>query len=244
MNDIHLVMQGKGGVGKSFVAGNIAQYLKLNDPAALVIDTDPLTPTLSRFKALEPIHIQIADQAEVHLEKFDEMIEMIINTKSSVVIDTGASTFLPLSKYLINYSIFEILHDEHQKEIYIHVVINAQTQNDLLSTVACLETIATSFPEVTKLIIWLNEFGGKIKGFEDSKIYHAIKDRVLAIIDVKDPDELSLKDIGAMQNLFFTYDQAISSSDFRVISKSRLSRYKKSIFDQLQHLDSASLNSV
>lgn len=236
MNNVHLIMQGKGGVGKSVVAVNIAQFLKLKDPATLVIDTDPLTPTLSRYKALDPVHIQIADQAEVHLGKFDEMIEMIINTKSSVVIDTGASTFLPISKYLTNDAIFELLHDEYQKEIFVHVVLNAQTQNDLLSTVACLESIATSFPEIVKLVIWLNEFGGPIKGFEESKLYHSIKHRVMAIIEIKNPDELSLKDIGTMQNSFLTYEEAILSGIFWVVSKSRLFRLRKFIFDQLENL--------
>jgi hypothetical protein len=164
------------------------------------------------------------------------MIEMIINTKSSVVIDTGASTFLPISKYLLNDAIFELLHDDHEKEIFVHVVLNAQTQNDLISTVSCLESIANSFPEIVKLVIWLNEFGGPIKGFEESKLYHSIKHRVLAMIEIKNPDELSLKDIGAMQNSFLTYDEAIASGSFWVVSKSRLFRLKRFIFSQLENL--------
>lgn len=233
MNDIHIVMQGKGGVGKSFIAFHIAQYLKQKDQDAICIDTDPLTPTLSRYKALDPVHIQIANQAEVHLEKFDEMIEMITNTHSDVLIDTGSSTFLPISRYMINDSIFDLLTQEFGKKVVVHAVINAQTQNDFLATTACLHSITRLFPDNVTLVVWLNEFGGPIKNFEESNIYHAIKHRIDAIISIKDPDELALKDLSAMQSAFLTYEEAIASPSTRVVSKSRLKRLKSAVFDQL-----------
>src|SRR4051812_17020041 len=86
MNQLHIVMNGKGGIGKSIVAYNIAQYLKSLDPDALCIDTDPLTPTLSKYPGLKAVHIQIASEAEVYLNRFDEMIEKIIASSKDVVI--------------------------------------------------------------------------------------------------------------------------------------------------------------
>lgn len=77
MNQIHFVMNGKGGIGKSIVAYNIAQFIKSLDPGSICIDTDPLTPTLYNYKALDPVHIQIASDADVILTRFDEMIELI-----------------------------------------------------------------------------------------------------------------------------------------------------------------------
>ena len=84
-----------------------------------------------------------------------------------------------------------------------------------------------------ELVIWLNEYGGKIRGFEESKLYYSVKDRVTALIRIKDPDELAVKDIAAMLGGCLTYDEAISSSSFRVVSKARLKKIRKSIFDQL-----------
>ena len=146
MNEVHIVMQGKGGVGKSFVAFNLAQYLRSKNPETLCIDTDPLTPTLKRFEALNPMHIQIADQSSVDLQKFDEMIERIISSENDVIIDTGSSTFLPISNYMISSDIFDILCDEYRRRVIVHVVLNAQTQNDFHSTTTCLLGIARSFP--------------------------------------------------------------------------------------------------
>ena len=247
MNTVHFIMQGKGGVGKSFVAFNLAQFLRDQDPGTICIDTDPLTPTLSRFKAFDPRHIQIADHAAVDLYKFDEMIEIIIGTSSDVVIDTGASTFLPLSGYMLDHDIFELLYRNHGKRVMIHVVLNAQTQNDLSSTTACLESIAQTFPDFVELVIWLNEYGGPIVGFGESKLYYAIKDRVAAIVIIRDPDELVLRDIGTMQSACMTYDEALASDAFRVVARSRLSRARKFVFDQLVTFlstDSSSLQEV
>ena len=229
-------MQGKGGVGKSFVAYNLAQYLRAADPETLCIDTDPLTPTLSRFQALGATYIQIADHTTVSLHHFDEMIEKIINTTSDVVIDTGSSTFLPITTYMLAHEIFELIHESYGKRILVHIVLSAKTHNDFISTTNCLESIAASFPGFVDLVVWLNEFGGEIAGFKELKVYHEIKSRLLAVIKVKNPDELALRDISAMQNAYMTYEEALACDSFRVVSRSRLFRYRKSIWDQLAAL--------
>ena len=233
MNTVHLIMQGKGGVGKSFVAYNLAQYLMGADPATLCIDTDPLTPTLSRFQALGATYIQIADHTTVSLHHFDEMIEKIIGTASDVVIDTGSSTFLPLTKYMLAHEIFELLHESYGKRILVHVVLSAKTHNDFISTTNCLENIAATYPGFVDLVVWLNEFGGEISGFQELNVYHDIKSRLLAMIIAKNPDELALRDISAMQNAYMTYEEALACDSFRVVARSRLFRYRKSIWDQL-----------
>ena len=128
MNEVHAVLQGKGGVGKSWVAYIMAQYLRSSDPETVCLDTDPLTPTLVRYKALEPKHLQIADELTVRLDKFDEMMEIIANTQSDVLIDTGSSTFIPISKYMVDYDIIDMIKDSFSKQVVIHVVLFAGNQ--------------------------------------------------------------------------------------------------------------------
>ena len=236
MNELHLVMQRKGGVGKSVVACHLAQFLKAKNNDTICIDTDSLTPTLFRYQALSTVHIQIADQAKIHLEKFDEMIEIIAGTQGDVVIDTGSSTFLPISSYLINDNIFELLAQNFQKKIVVHVVINAQTENDYLSTIAGLQSIGALFPDFVSIVVWLNEFGGPIRSFEKTQIYHDIKHRIYAIISMKNPDELALKDYSAMQAEFLTYAEAIERPSTKLVSKSRLHRLRQGVFGQLEHI--------
>ncbi|WP_257998120.1 P-loop NTPase [Oligella urethralis] len=53
MKQIHFVLQGKGGVGKSFVASLLAQYLKSTGNEVHCYDTVPVNQTFSRYKKLK-----------------------------------------------------------------------------------------------------------------------------------------------------------------------------------------------
>lgn len=238
MNEVHAILQGKGGVGKSYAAFILAQYLRSADPETICLDTDPLTPTLVRYKALDPKHLQIADELTVRLDKFDEMIEIIANTQSDVLIDTGSSTFIPISKYMVDYDIIEMIKESFSKKVVIHVVLFAGNHGDLIATTTCLEAIAAGFPESAQIVVWMNEFGGPIKTsdgkpFEKSDLYNKIKDRISAIIYVPKPDELTARDIAAMQGSFLTFSEAHASPSFMLMQKSRLKKLQKTLFDQL-----------
>ena len=50
MAKINMVLQGKGGVGKSFVASTLAQYMKNKGEEPLCIDTDPVNTTFAATK--------------------------------------------------------------------------------------------------------------------------------------------------------------------------------------------------
>ena len=238
MNQVHIVMQGKGGVGKSFVALHLAQYLKKRDPATVCIDTDPLTPTLARFSALNPRYIAVSDQAEVHLDKFDEMMELIASSTSDVLIDTGASTFLPLSQYMLENHVLDMLANDFGKAVIIHVVINGKTANDLVSTVNCFDAIAAQFPGKVELALWLNEYGGAIqtaegRSFEELDVYQRHKDRVGSVVRIANPTVTEMKDITEMQNRLLTYDEVRQDPAFQLMAKSRLHRLEKAVFTQL-----------
>ena len=70
---IHLSLQGKGGVGKSFAASVLAQYFQARDKPLRCIDTDPVNKTLTQFEALhvEPLvllsHDPVCARCLVHL---------------------------------------------------------------------------------------------------------------------------------------------------------------------------------
>lgn len=50
MAKIHMVLQGKGGVGKSFIASTLAQHKLAKGKKLLCIDTDPVNATFNGFK--------------------------------------------------------------------------------------------------------------------------------------------------------------------------------------------------
>ena len=100
MAKIHMVLQGKGGVGKSMIAATIAQYKAGKGQKPLCIDTDPVNATFEGYKALNVRRLNIMDGDEINTRNFDALVEMIASAEGDVIIDNGASSFVPLSHYL------------------------------------------------------------------------------------------------------------------------------------------------
>ena len=78
------VINGKGGVGKSFFAVNFVQYLKDNAIAHIAVDTDNENSTLKRFHP-EALFLNIADPTEI-----DSVFDMLDKT-DLVVMDCRAA---------------------------------------------------------------------------------------------------------------------------------------------------------
>ena len=53
MSTVHFVLQGKGGVGKSYAAVLLAQYLREKGLPVSCFDGDPLNQTLGGFASLD-----------------------------------------------------------------------------------------------------------------------------------------------------------------------------------------------
>ena len=77
MAKIHMVLQGKGGVGKSMIAATIAQYKAGKGQKPLCIDTDPVNATFEGYKALNVRRLNIMDGDEINTRNFDALVEMI-----------------------------------------------------------------------------------------------------------------------------------------------------------------------
>jgi len=62
------------------------------------------------------------DDKNVDASKFDDLIEIISQTTSDVIIDNGASSFIPLSSYLVANGIVSVFQSMgHQ--LFVHTVI-------------------------------------------------------------------------------------------------------------------------
>src|ERR1035438_10466195 len=80
------VINGKGGVGKSFFAVNFVQFLKDNGVALIAVDTDNENSTLKRFHP-EALFLNIADPTEI-----DSVFAMLDKTDLVVMDCRAAST--------------------------------------------------------------------------------------------------------------------------------------------------------
>ncbi|CCD35609.1 unnamed protein product [Candidatus Paraburkholderia kirkii UZHbot1] len=102
MAKIHITLQGKGGVGKSFIAVNTAQYKAHKGQKPLCVDTDPVNEIFTGFQSLNVHRLEIMEGDEINSRNFDVLVEMVTPATDDVIIDNGASSFVLLSHYLIS----------------------------------------------------------------------------------------------------------------------------------------------
>ncbi|WNZ53990.1 hypothetical protein QT397_02290 (plasmid) [Microbulbifer sp. MKSA007] len=137
MKYVNIVLQGKGGAGKSFVSLCLSEFLRHKERKLIAIDTDPVNPTLHSYKALNCNLIRMMDNGEIDHRSFDQIIEGILEAEEDLhfVIDTGATTFLPMLKYLDENGVLDLLQD-NECEVAIHTVVSGEGQLMLLFPVS------------------------------------------------------------------------------------------------------------
>ncbi len=237
MAKIHMVLQGKGGVGKSLIAAILAQYNVSKGKQPLCIDTDPVNATFHGFKALKVKRLQIMDGDEINPRHFDSLVELIAPSTVDVIIDNGASSFVPLSHYLISNQVPALLQ-EMGHELVVHTVITGSQA--LTDTVNGFAQLATQFPAESSFIVWLNPYWGAIeyegKSFEQMKAYINNKSRVMAIIKMPTlKEETYGRDLADMLQEHLTFDEALANSALTIMTRQRLKIVKSALFAQLDN---------
>lgn len=96
------IINGKGGVGKSFFAVNFVQYLKDNGVPHLAVDTDNENSTLMRFHP-ESLFLDIGDPTEI------DSIFATLDKSDMVVMDCRAASTDIFLDYFEEVRIFDLL---------------------------------------------------------------------------------------------------------------------------------------
>jgi hypothetical protein len=156
MKKAHFVMQGKGGIGKSYIACLIAQRYLRNGGAADVecVDTDPVNKTLCGYASLKAMRLELLEKGAVKERNFDMLMERILSEDKHFVVDSGATSFLPISRYLSLTNSLELIAQAGKKVVVHSVVVGGQ---ELLDTLHGLDTLASSLSPPADLVVWLNE---------------------------------------------------------------------------------------
>ena len=235
MAKIHMILQGKGGVGKSLIATLLAQYKINAGQQPLCIDTDPVNATFHGFEKLNVRRLHILEHEEINPRNFDTLVELIAPATDDVIIDNGASSFVPLSHYLNSNQVPSLLQALGH-ELVIHTVITgSQALTDTLNGFAQL---ATQFTQETTFIVWLNPYWGAIesegKSFEQMKAYTANKSRVSAIIHIPSlKKETYGRDLADMLQARLTFTEALANPALTIMTRQRLTIIKNQLFAQM-----------
>jgi anion-transporting ArsA/GET3 family ATPase len=236
MAKIHMMLQGKGGVGKSFISAMLAQYKKSKGQAPLCIDTDPVNGTFHGYKALDVTKLEIMEGDEINSRKFDMLIELIAgNGHDDVIVDNGSSTFVPLSHYLISNEVGELLNTMGH-ELVIHTVVTGGQA--LLDTINGFSQLVSQFPEPALFTVWLNQYWGLIehekRGFEKFKAYQDNRTRVSAIVTIPQLKEETFgRDLADMLQERLTFDEALQMDSLTIMTRQRLKIFKSKLFEQM-----------
>lgn len=238
MSKVHFVLQGKGGVGKSVTAAFLAQFIgERGGESPTNIDTDPVNATFHGYKALNVKRLQIMEADEINPRSFDTLIEMIAAAKGDVIVDNGASSFVPLSHFLISNQVPALL-GEMGRELVIHTVVTGGQA--LLDTISGFNQLVSQFPSEALFVVWLNPFWGPIehegKGFEQMKAYTTNKGRVSAIIQIPSlKKETYGRDLSDMLQERLTFDQAIAQESLTIMTRQRLKIIKGQVYGQMEN---------
>ena len=114
---------------------------------------------------------------EIDPRKFDDLIELIAKADNDVIIDNGASTFVPMSHYLISNQIPALLLDMGH-ELVVHTVITGSQA--LLDTLNGFVHLIKQFPKEALFVVWITK-----PEYPPSSEFHTISLRLSVRIRVK-----------------------------------------------------------
>ncbi len=183
---LHMILQGKGGVGKSYAATLLTQHYLRRGITPVCIDTDPVNATFASYKGLSAERLELMVGDDLDPRAFDQLVERVLDADddSVIIVDNGAATFVPLCAWMIENDVVTFFKEAGVDLILHSVLTGGQAMAD---TVAGLTSLLKSF-EGIPVVVWLNEFFGKLerngKGFEDSELFKKNTDQFRAVIRI------------------------------------------------------------
>ena len=235
---IHLSLQGKGGVGKSFVASIVAQYLIARGHRVQCIDTDPVNHTLTQYKALPVSLLKLLQGSRIDERKFDGLLDTFLKEDATFVVDNGASTFIAFWDFMLQSQALATL-SEAGIPLYIHTVITGGL--GLSDTIDGFRQLAESTQD-RRIVIWFNEYFGPMgwddRGFLETDIYKLHQSKVVGTVTIprRNPETFG-RDIEEMISRKQTFGEALMWEGSYMMVKQRIKIVRDHLFEQLDKLE-------
>ncbi|MDA8253277.1 MAG: conjugal transfer protein TraL [Rhodospirillales bacterium] len=231
---LHFVLQGKGGVGKTFVSLLLAQAIAGKGQPITCIDTDPVNASFSSLSPMNPERVSIFTGKKVDTASLDRFVERLLSEDTHFVVDNGASSFVPLSRYLLENDVVEMMLEAERQPV-IHTVVTGGPA--MLDTVKGLSSLLEDFPPTVRLVVWLNEFFGPIiningRPFEELPAYLDSKERIFALVQLPMVSEEATADLRDMIARRLTFEQALARENTSIlrVQKSRLFKFRERVW--------------
>lgn len=234
---VHCVLTGKGGVGKTFAAWCLVQYLRDKDIPAEAIDTDPVNRSLQGFSGLHAKFVPLlqADNVSLNVKEIDRLSQSIFTTDSDFVVDNGAASFLPFGGYLAETE-FADFANQQGRDLVLHAIIAGGSS--MAPTILGLDAILRGFPATVRIVVWLNGFFGPLEidgqTFEAMPVYKENAKRIRGVVRLPELATFGFRpNVQDMHKRNLTFQEAIDSPHFMLLEKQRLVMVRRAIWKQL-----------
>lgn len=235
--NVHIVLQEKGGIGKSFVANMLLQYLTAQGKPVAGLDTDPSNATLACYESLNVQQLDIMEGNRINIKLFDELIMLIHSTDEDYVIDIGSSNFIGFNEYAVSQNIYSLIESLGPK-VYLHIIVVGGEAKG--QTLVGLNKIVSNDVPNDSVIIWENEHFGKID--ENMRVLESVGIKEISekihggVILEQVNNDLEGDDLRAMQKKHYTFEDIKESDSFNFVEKLRLNEFRKKLWEKLDNL--------
>ena len=234
---VHLVLQGKGGVGKTVIAGWLSEFLIHRGQPVHCIDGDPVNRSLAQYKALPVEKLDLVNQDGVVMRcNYDALVDRFLNEEAVFVVDNGATAFLPFWTYVVESDVPKVLR-EAGRRVYVHIPISGgEMLND---TLLGFKTLAETAAEKS-LVVWINEYFGPVardgKTFDQMQVYLDNREKVVASIGIRQrPSDTFAENVRRMRERKLTFEEAMRTAPgFWILERQRLCMVRRELFEQLE----------
>jgi cellulose biosynthesis protein BcsQ len=234
-----MAMGAKGGIGKSFIAALMAQYLIDNvvDCKPICIDLDFKNKTFSRYAGLDVNLLDVESNGDIDKSKFDVFINRIdsANPDDIMIVDTGSNIYLALTDYLNSNAVLDLLVDMGNT-IVMHVPVMSGA--DMFPTLNTLNELARFTPSAVKVAVWINQKNGRVeyngKTFEESETYEELQSRISTVcyIPLWRPD--MQVNVVAMLEEAITFKAALQSPSYDLMGRQRLKMAQRYLYTAIE----------
>jgi hypothetical protein len=214
------VINGKGGVGKSFFAVNFVQYLKDNGIVNIAVDTDNENSTLKRFHP-EARFLNIADPTDI-----DSVFAMLDKTDLVVMDCRAASTDIFLD-YFDEVRIFDLLK---QFGASLNLIMPVNHETDSLEQI---RNITDRLNHNARYLVVKNEaLSERFDNYERS----ATRTRLMEELDAKEIIMPKLYDwiVADLNRHDLTVSAGINNPAFDFFNRQRLLNWQHLLYSQLE----------
>ena len=216
---INLVLNGKGGVGKSFFTTNFIQYLKEQKIPYVAIDTDNENSTLKRFYP-EARFVNLAN-----LRELDKLV-VAVETARLVVVDCRAASTDVFLNYFAELTVFDVLNSMGAALTVVSPI------NHDLDSVEQINAIAKAFNNRCRYLVVKNQAFS-----EHFTIYDAsrTRKRLLNELAAKEMIMPKLHDwlVALLQQANLPVGQGIQHHKFSLMDRQRLKNWQRQFHEQI-----------